>query len=482
MKFKDKLNKVWQYILDRPLFFILLLSLLVRLFYLSLNHPLWWDSHVYIGMAKYIYSSGNLGIWEAFRPLIHPILLGSFWKLGFNTIFIGKLLDLIFSLTSIYLTYLVGKKIFNKNTGLIAALILSITSVFLMFTGLIQTEPLAITFSLLGIYFFADYHKLYKLFLAGIFLALTFLTKFPQGLFFASVMIVLLLRKEKLLFKFKQLFITGIGFTITVLPYLIFNYYRYPQMMEPFTSGSWIVNTATWMYGTGITFYLTQFFLHHWIYLFFFAYIYYFFKEKQYHDANKTNLVLIIILFLAYFSFQVARKEVRYLIGAIPLMAILVAYSLIRIYHKLKKENIPYIRPIAFIVLCTIITVVHIPTTLHFEEVPTFEKEMLESIEKYNITGAIVSSDPAFISYVNNKLIILSSGMVYGPQIYQMNKGKYQLLYLNDCDLICAPNDQSCLKEKEDFINEIKQENKEIFNKSWKDCTFTIYLPIKNES
>jgi hypothetical protein len=480
MKIKEKFNKLVEGIKKRPLLFIILLSLVVRLFYLSMKHPLWWDSHVYIGMGKYIFSGGRIGIWESFRPLIHPIILGMFWKMKINPIFIGKLLDLIFSLTSIYLTYLVGKKVFNRTIGLISSLIFSLTALFIMFTGLILTEPLAITLSLLGIYYFLDYldcFNKWRLFFAGIFLSLAFMTKFPQGIIFGVLFLILLFRKKVWLDKIKSLTIFSFGFAIVFVPYLIFNYFRYPNMFEPFISGSWIVTTSTWVYGQGVGFYLTNFFFRNLIYAFFFVYIYYYFKEKHWRKIKNNTIFFSAIFFLLYFTFQVPRKEVRYLVTTLPLLTTMISYVVVKIYYKLKKRSRPTLRPLSFVVLCVIITIIHIPTTLHLEQTPTFEKEIIKVIEDNQITAPILTTDPSFVSFVDQPVVILSAGLQFGPQIYEQEQGKYGLLFLNDCDLICPPQNNSCLKRRENFMFKIATENKEIFNEKYKNCSYYIYLP-----
>jgi 4-amino-4-deoxy-L-arabinose transferase-like glycosyltransferase len=495
MKLKDnkRIRRVQKEIVNKPLFYLILVTILIRLFYLSMQHPLWWDSHVYIGMGKFIFSQGNIGIWESFRPLVHPIIIGAFWKLNLNPIIIGKLLDLIFSTTAVYLTYLVGKQIFNKTVGLISALIFSLTSVFIMFTGLILTEPLAITLALLGIYFYLREEKTDKeqknknknnnaksyflLTITGLFLGLSFMTKFPQGILFGALALILLIRKTKLIKKIKDLFSLTFGFLISVLPYMVFNYFKYPNLLEPFISGSQIVTTSTWVYGTGITFYLTNFFLRYWIYLFFFAYIYLYFKEKHWQDDKKNFILITITLFLLYFIFQVPRKEVRYLVTILPLLTTLAAYAIITIYKKLKSTEKPTLKPYAFVIICILITIVHVPTALYAEKVPTFEQEILILIDEYNITNAIMTTDPSFVSFIDQPIIILSAGLQFGPKIYEREKGNYGLLFINNCDFICAPNNNTCLGKKDNFVNLIFSENKEIFRKTVKGCTYSIALP-----
>ena len=93
------------YCTKKPLLLVIGVTVLVRIFYLSLQYPLWWDSQVYVAMGKYIFSHGQLGFWESFRPLVHPLLLGALWKMGLNPILVGKGLDVLFSTIAVYLVY-----------------------------------------------------------------------------------------------------------------------------------------------------------------------------------------------------------------------------------------------------------------------------------------------------------------------------------------------------------------------------------------
>jgi len=446
-------------------------------------------------MGKYIFSGGNIGVWERFRPLIHPLILGLVWKFNLSPILIGKLLDLLFSLCSVYLVYLLGKEIFNRKIGLISSLLFSLTPLFIMFTGIILTEPLAIFLGLIGLYSLIAKRRF---FLSGFFIGLSFLTKFPQGIFFGAIFLVLLFKKEKLGRKIRNISTISFGFIVPIIPYFVFNYLTYSNMFEPFISGSWIITTATWLYGSGITYYFAHFFLMNPIYLFFFGYVYLFFKEKLYRNPQhcpvsieskekqfKINAQLIIflisILTIAYFIY-VPRKEPRYLVTIIPLLAIMVSYCLVKVYQHLKKVEKPFIRPKAFIIISIILLLVALPEELIFEPSPLFELETLRIIREKGITGPILSSGPQLLSLLDQPIILLNS-MEFAPRIYEQSQGKFELLSINDCDLICAPEDTVCLNQKDQFIKQVALENKQILNrdfifkKSKQKCRFTLYMP-----
>ena len=56
------------------------LFLIFKLSLLFTYHDTRWDESVYMGMGKYIYSNGQIGLWEDIRPIVLPLILGLFWK------------------------------------------------------------------------------------------------------------------------------------------------------------------------------------------------------------------------------------------------------------------------------------------------------------------------------------------------------------------------------------------------------------------
>ncbi len=482
-----KFDKTKSFLLQHPLGFILFFSAVIRISYLLLNYPLWWDSHVYIGIGKYIFSHGQLGIWESFRPLIWPFILGLFWKLHFNPFIIGKLLDLIFSLIVIYLTYRIAHSLFSETIALWSAAICSLTPLFIFFTGLILTEPLAMVFGLIGIYLFIQplnpennttNHSStdsFNLFFSGVFLGLSFLTKFPQGIWFGCTFLIIVVQQELGKQKRNNLLTHSCGFLLIVIPYLLLNYHLYGNPFKAFIEGSKIVETSTWLYGSGFTFYFTQFFWNVPIYLFTGYAIYVGYKEKIYTQPQKLLLILISIFTILYFLY-VPRKETRYLVTILPFLAILCSYAIIHIYQKLKNQPKPLITPLAFIILCCLLIFLSLPDVIYIEQPPRFDTEIKTAIHQYNITGTILTSDPSFVSFLDHRIVTLD-GIKYAPIIYQRQKNQYQLLFMNDCDLPCSPHNKTCLALKEKFITKIKNENIPIFKKTFKNCTYSLSIP-----
>ena len=205
-------------------------------------HQIIWDEAVYIGMGKFLFSFGKAGLWESIRPLGLPILLGAIWKLKLNTILFAEILAVLFSLGNILLVYLITKETFNKTTAVIAAFILSITPLFFLYSSYILTGIASTFFALLAIYIYISKENLP---LVGFFTALTFLFRFPQGLLLVAILFSIFinemitrqsikntLKKLKVSVK-KNYYPFILSFCLTILPFLIFNYFSSKLILNP---------------------------------------------------------------------------------------------------------------------------------------------------------------------------------------------------------------------------------------------------------
>jgi predicted membrane-bound dolichyl-phosphate-mannose-protein mannosyltransferase len=188
---EKRLNNNFPFILKmrkhRLFLLIFLLFLIVKVFSLFVAHDIWWDSSVYIGMGKYIYSFGEIGLWEISRPIVWPLILGFFWKTGLDYVLFGKILVVLFSLGTLLLTYLIAGRLFNKKIALLASVFLSLSSTFFVFGNVLHTEIPSAFFVLLGFWFFI--RKEYNF--SGLFFGLAFMTRFFQIFAFISLFLLL---------------------------------------------------------------------------------------------------------------------------------------------------------------------------------------------------------------------------------------------------------------------------------------------------
>ncbi len=474
--------------IDRhPLLILILISLTIQLLYLSFRFPLWWDSQVYVGMGKFLASQGEAGIFEIFRPPLLPLILGGLWKIGFNLLVAGPILDLFFSLMVTILTLRIGTKIFNQNVGFYAGLLVCLNPIFLMHTGLILTEPLAMFLALVAIYLIvaekSESISYGRFFTIGIITALSFLAKFPQGLLLPAIIFIIIISKRPIPLKIKQSASVAGGFLLLIIPYLWINEVYFNDPLAPLKTGSWIVTTATWLYGEGITYYISHFFLLSPVFFLFFVYVWYFVREKRDFEEKfeSRSLVLVVfsILIIAYFL-TVPRKEPRYLVTIVPALAILSAAVVEKWYYSLKRMEKPMLYPSALIIICVIGTLIFVPQALSLDSSTDSSAEIQQMLEEHSTTKAILTNDPSPASLTDNK-IILFGGMDTAMAAYEAYATESGLIMVNDCNFICSLNDAVCEMEKELLLKRIKEENQKIFHKTVKYCAIDIYEQLEDK-
>ncbi len=213
---------------NREITTILLLSLIMRLFFYSDHRPLW-DASVYLLMGKYIYSFGGVGLWEPLRALVWPVMLGFFWKVGADQIFWGRMLGLLFSLGILYLVYLVGNRVFNKKTGIVAALLLSCSPILFFWGNCVFTGIPSTFFGLLSVYLFVGG----RFFASGILAGTAFMTRFAQLITAVLLPVANAAGRDRRVFIRSALKLAA-GFLLALSPYLILNQLLYGDMALPF--------------------------------------------------------------------------------------------------------------------------------------------------------------------------------------------------------------------------------------------------------
>jgi len=434
---------------------IMVLAFILQVIYLFKNYTIWWDASVYLGMGKYIFSLGQVGIWEPIRPLVWPLLLGLFWKLGYNQIWVGKLLTIVFSLGSIYMTYLIGKKI-GEDEGLIAAMLLAFTAIFFTFTFRLYTEIPSVFLGLLALYFFLEH----KFIWTGVFSALAFLTKFPQGILI-FVFAFLTIKEPKKLIK-----MVG-AFALFTLPYFIFNFVMYKNPVAPLLWGSDIVKRAgTWLFEGPWYFYFIEILKQNVLY--FFAIIGFIILLKR---KNKT-LVLVLTLFLLYFSIHI-HKEIRFGIIFIPYLAI---FAAVGIKNLFKQKWIFYVLAILSLFL------------LFMNLQPDYQpseaaQNYYQFLEDKQVEGEILTMQPMINLYVDKKVEPMYF-MVFDSELAQKwidyvqeNKINISYVFLDTCEggMLCPPTDDNCETKKEELISLLKANFVIVYEATTPNCEYLIF-------
>ncbi|QQG47103.1 MAG: glycosyltransferase family 39 protein [Candidatus Woesebacteria bacterium] len=140
------------------IFLILFLGLVIRL--ISLNQSFWLDEATSMLSTKmsltHFFSNFIVG---DFHPPLYYLSL-RFWVnlLGSNEIS-ARSLSIIFALLTIYVIFLIGKAVFNKKAGMIAALLLATSPLHIYYSQEARMYTMSTFLASLSVYFFTKIAK-----------------------------------------------------------------------------------------------------------------------------------------------------------------------------------------------------------------------------------------------------------------------------------------------------------------------------------
>ncbi|MFH1126769.1 MAG: glycosyltransferase family 39 protein, partial [archaeon] len=327
------MEKSRQYIL-----YILIFSLAIRLALISLPTEIWWDEATYIGIGKYLLSGGTSGFIEYLRPLLLPAILGIAWKINIDPITTGRLFAILSSIATIYMTYLIAKKIDNEKSGIIAAAILSVTYYFINFSTKIITDIPSILFILIATNELLNKNLTKKnIITAGISSALAILMRYTSMTLIIPIIlgitIISLKRKEKE--KYRQAisdlatFLASFGMTLT--PYFIYMYMKYNDPFFSMSQAMDAVNITKIYYGTSIINIIQELITQNPLLIFSILGIYLYAKNID----NKKAIILAELAMTAISLYVIPIKILRYTLMILPFLCITAGTGI----HELSKRT-----------------------------------------------------------------------------------------------------------------------------------------------
>jgi hypothetical protein len=476
---------------SKLIIYVLIIAFILRLLFLFDYHEVWWDSAVYIGMGKYIFSLAQQGLWEPIRPIVWPLILGLIWKINLDPVLFGNILTTILSLAITYLTFLIAKDNFDERTGIIASILVAFSSLIFFFNFRGYTEIPALFFILLSLFFIFKQ----RYFLGGAFVSVAFLTKFPAGLFLICF-IPLVFSKEKL----RNIFYYGMGFFVVLIPYLIFNYFMYGNILFPFVSASDSINNVA---GCNYLRY------HPWYYYFIFiikdnflnifSVLGVYFTTKK---MNKKNITLLLSFFIPlFYLMQMNCREDRYIIMFIPFLAILSAKGIIGLVEMSAKKQSKKYYIISFIIvllISSILAVYYYSINEQTVKIVPIE-EFYHFVEGKEIKGEIWTTNPLVNLYVSKKLELLyyplyTTQGIIDFELYlktediESTQGiidfeKYtktadiEYIFLDTCGggMTCSKGDENCNEKTISFISDIKMRFNQAFYKRFGECDYYVF-------
>ncbi len=204
---------------------VLLIALLVRLLYLwtYFHLPDWTqltvDNWYHYNWAMNIVHGNVLGDTTYFRAPFYIYCLAALYKLFGAGLWVPRLFGLVIGLISILLTYAIGSRVFDRKVGLLAALLQALFPIFIYFESELLLDPLFMLLleaSVLTLLIWWDSGRIFHLFLAGLLLGLSAITR-PTSLVLLPVLLIVIiaLRKNgRLLLRHLAAFVLGLVLTI----------------------------------------------------------------------------------------------------------------------------------------------------------------------------------------------------------------------------------------------------------------------------
>ncbi len=458
-----------------PLYAILALALIIRLIFAFSWHEVWWDSGVYIGMGKHLFSGGTTGFWEHIRPPFLPIMLGFLWKLGLNPVFFGRLLEIIFMLGIVWLTYQIARHWFEDKTAILASLIVALSPIFYHLSFHQYNEIPSTFFVLLAVWLTIKEKHL----LSGISTGLAFLSKFAPGMFVAIIILYLAVNK-----KWKPVLLTGAGFAITTSPYFLYSWIAHGSPLATFFAaqeaiskvlGCNVLRYQPWyQYFSWLVFSETK--LHFLAVFGIFALVK---KWKKQHLLFAFSVIIPLI----YFS-QLHCRDYRYITLFLPFTAMLTALGAVWICQQLniKKKQV-------FVILAILLSAWMLNTTIRYyynnepQQPDANAEEYFHYFAGKQANGEIWTANPIITAYTDKKLEKIYYP-VYNETVLNeftdyvaMHHENIGAVLLDNCGggIICPPNEPDCPAKTQKLINLLDKKFTRTFNKETGRCWYRIW-------
>ncbi len=328
---------------------IVLLAFIIRIYYfvVTKGQTLWWDEAEYMSTAK-LWALGIPFEMNPQRPPLFQFLASIGFRLGLGEEVIKFFLVLVPGVVLVFVVYLLGKEMFNRQIGLMAAFLTSISWTLLFWGTRVQPDFLSMSFQVLAILFMWKFWKQggnKMIILAGVFAALGFYFK-VSGLLVPIAFAVFILIKDRLeAFKKKEYYYFSGVFLLMLVPYFIWSQITFgtaTAFRTGYSAGvaekipfAW-ENLNLFFDLTGILLFVL-FLAGAVMALKFFLYFDVLIKEKKkVFDAGLFSILMLVVV-ASFYIFYIRAWQDRWVFLWLPFIFFFVGGSLEFIYDSLKK-------------------------------------------------------------------------------------------------------------------------------------------------
>ncbi len=467
------------FLYNKGIWLIISIFAAAKILFLFKFHSVIWDEAVYIGMGKYLWSFGTAGLVDLQRPLLLSLVLGFIWKIGINPVIVGEIMGIIFSTALVFMSYLIGLKLFDRRAGLIASVITATLPLIIEHSSYILTDIPSVLFAVVALYFVIA--KRWRL--VGLFSGISFLFRFPHILvlfaIIGSLILSYLISKDKK--TVKNIGVVILFFILTISPWLVFNIFHFDDepilraAIMPLYEQNENIQEVGKHYDKNISFYTSMVFGQNMFLMFIFIFVFAYIKEKWYKKISFNSVVLSLVIYLIYFTFFVFNTD-RYAISFISFLIILASIGTSYAINILKNKAVISM----ILILFTISAINNVDESnkyysWRYSEEPAIYSEYYEFFVNNQINGTIFTTDPVHAAYSENKFIANSFLVEESAKSYEKNKKFITAFIYAPRSFPCLPEDVECENKKKDFFNILSSDNELIFNRTYDGNTYYIF-------
>ena len=444
---------------DHGLFLgVLVLFVLLLGFFSSAQSDLWWDSSVYLGMGKYLYSGGSQGLYEDARPVVWPLMLGLFWKLGLDAVFFGRVLLGLFGIGSVVITYLIGVRLFSKRVAVLGSLFLAMNSTFFLFSSVLHSEIPSLFFLLLGLYLFIDKRYL----LSGFSLGIAVMTRFFEMVVVLGIVGYVLFMIFKKHISRNETLLMGVGFGVPVLTFLLFSFIRYGSFLYPFLLQAWMTQHTGWIFHQPIGFYVVGLLTATVLVVFSLVGI----------ASKRKNYLLLVVFFFSFVPYLFsAHKEMRIIIQALPFLFLLTAEGIFIVSERLKLGKV-------FVGVVLVVFLVQALPQLEGNEYDAGHEAFRTYLAGVAENEVVWITNPGFVAGSNHRAELMYYPLYSSERIDELRGlvSDASHLLLSSCDILpCSESDVLCEAKHGEFMLALKESHRLAYENSVGGCEQLIY-------
>lgn len=309
--------------------------LVFMILFLSLNKEFSFDEIELVHTSWKILRGEKLYVdfFQHHHPLLYYLMVPVVSVTGENitTLFYARIAIFFLLILIFVFTYRLSVKVFDKETGIIGLVFLSVTQVFITRAIEIRPDVPQTLFNLFTLFYLFTYLKsknLKHLILSSLASGIAFLFLQKALAFNCLIVILLLFNAYKKIIRYYDLFIYLFVFLLSLLPYLF--YLAGSNTIDSYFIFNWILNVRFLDRAYPFHTLMNSFKVNALVWLFFVLGLFCFNKTPTHKQFGFITFSLLVFIFLA-------RKEYeQYFMPVIPLIVIVSSYAVSQIFKNSK--------------------------------------------------------------------------------------------------------------------------------------------------